>query len=722
MASLPVRIGGNTVTIQVMSSGIGAALAINRSAAADAAAAQSSAGAAETAKTATETARDQAAASATSAGAAAAQSVAAKNIALAAQTAAETAQDGAEAQLALVVDAGNDALADINGAADDALSDIEDAAAALFYADTAAGLAAVSEGGFFKVIVDGRIITYQDVAGVAVERSVAPKKADVDVVQERTFGQVKTDPVLIDGRYVQPTVLSFDLYVSAGVYLDTGGPYSPLDPDAGSMAVAEAAAAKVSPLVSVEPVEIGGRMVQPTALSFDLYVIAGFYTDTGAPYAAVAASSSARTERVYEAYAGAPAALPTKLGFEAYGQSNSNGSYSSVVTDAAKYTGRVLTFNGGVKADPDNPGTTMTGTEDLLENSDVVPNNSAPGATGPGGETIVSGASYGFLDRAYRRLGGPLSSLPLIFGHTSGMGGANIATLSVSGASQDQWYDRFTTSVQEAFDVNGAGFAIGAVLFNHGEANQGITTQASYQASLRALYNQMIASVIGITGQTFDPIMVVAQKAWAADVAVGVVRPGGGSAVVEQASVTLAAVAEQGEGIFCAYPDYCIPMDEGDIHYSGVGTRIAGEYDARCIERVLVRKQDWRGLSVRSAWSIGTTLYIRLDPSVAPVVLDYSGGVVDQSGFALEDGSGDLPLSAVSVCDDGETLQATMSRAISGTAELRYALDHQSFTTVDGPGGNVRDSDTETVSIDGGDYTLANWCFASITPVLVMEA
>ncbi|MFZ2770029.1 MAG: hypothetical protein WAZ50_02810, partial [Minisyncoccia bacterium] len=99
-----------------------------------------------------------------------------------------------DAELTQIAAAGDNELVDIGAAGGvqilaveaagtATIGDVEDAAAALFYASTAAGLAAVAEGGFFKVIVDGRIVTYQDVAGVAVEKASQPKTADVEAIE-----------------------------------------------------------------------------------------------------------------------------------------------------------------------------------------------------------------------------------------------------------------------------------------------------------------------------------------------------------------------------------------------------------------------------------------------------------------------------------------------------------------------------------------------------------
>lgn len=125
---------------------------------------------------------DAAAESAANAAAANATAQIAASLAAGARDSAQTAQTAAEAAAALAAAQ----LATVTAAGATAVANVDDAAAALFYADTAAGLAAVAEGGFFKVVVDGRINTYRDLSGVAVLQASTPSKADLDAAVARS--------------------------------------------------------------------------------------------------------------------------------------------------------------------------------------------------------------------------------------------------------------------------------------------------------------------------------------------------------------------------------------------------------------------------------------------------------------------------------------------------------------------------------------------------------
>lgn len=71
-------------------------------------------------------------------------------------------------------------IARIDAAAASGVADVDDAVAAQFYVDTTAGLAATAEGGFFKTRVNGRVVTWREVAGAAVEWVVSISSADAD--------------------------------------------------------------------------------------------------------------------------------------------------------------------------------------------------------------------------------------------------------------------------------------------------------------------------------------------------------------------------------------------------------------------------------------------------------------------------------------------------------------------------------------------------------------
>lgn len=456
-------------------------------------------------------------------------------------------------------------------------------------------------------------------------------------------------------------------------------------------------------------VTIDGREVQPTDLSFDLYVLQGFYIDDGSQYPTGEGFgvAAARIEREFDVYADAPSSFTQWVGFPIYGQSNARGyGYNTLFTTVASYAGRVLCFNGGPRADPLNPGSSMSSTKNLVE--DILD----LGIASSHGESPLSGLCYGFLENAFVETGIAINSRPVVLGHIPAIGGAAIDPLT-----DGTYYPRFTTSIDYMHTrAGGNTFSVACVVFDQGEANAGSTTQANYQTKLRTLYDQIVASVNSETSQTFPPIMLVKQLSWSAQ---PTALTGAGGANTYPAGVCLATAAEQGDGIFVAFPDYMMPFLDG-IHRTAVGNVLAGRMYARAASRILVEKKDWRGLEVSHAWIRGTQCFIKFDVPVQPLTLDYINvGVTTQAGFKLSDGSGNLPLTSQSVLN-GDTVVLELSRAVSGTPTLRYGLDYLpagSGMHPESAGGNLRDSDTETFSISGTDYTLANWLLAfSITP------
>lgn len=104
------------------------------------------------------------------------------------------------------------------------------------------------------------------------------------------------EPLIVNGRSLVPTAMSFDLQPIAGYWADNGEAY---DADVVQTKAAKALAARY---VEIDAITVGGRLVQPTLLSFDLQPMAGFYVDDGTPYppSASAAAGGMRIQAANE--------------------------------------------------------------------------------------------------------------------------------------------------------------------------------------------------------------------------------------------------------------------------------------------------------------------------------------------------------------------------------------------------------------------------------------
>ncbi|MFN4287570.1 MAG: GDSL-type esterase/lipase family protein [Brevundimonas sp.] len=101
----------------------------------------------------------------------------------AAGDAAMTALDAATAaQIDAIEISGGGQVAAVAAAGASAVADVDDALTAQFFPDVAAGEAGTSPGDFFRVITDGRIRYYENVAGTGTLRAETYKKADVDAL------------------------------------------------------------------------------------------------------------------------------------------------------------------------------------------------------------------------------------------------------------------------------------------------------------------------------------------------------------------------------------------------------------------------------------------------------------------------------------------------------------------------------------------------------------
>lgn len=136
----------------------------------------------------------------------------------------------------------------------------------------------------------------------ALEAAVADLTARVRMAERQLSSSA---PVLVDGRLLQPTAVSYDLYVLAGHWLDTGEAFIPaLGPIANRIADHDAKLAQWS--FDVPAITVGGRLLQPLSLSYDLRVLTGIWLDTGELFApmietrldAIEAKADAAAEKV----------------------------------------------------------------------------------------------------------------------------------------------------------------------------------------------------------------------------------------------------------------------------------------------------------------------------------------------------------------------------------------------------------------------------------------
>lgn len=149
------------------------------------------------------------------------------------------------------------------------------------YTTEALGRAAVADNASFLVVGSGDIaaIEYRRVdANTSVQLASYPSAAVVDAIKKAAVGSVQAPVVTIGGRPVQPITLSFDLYVLTGTYVDTGETYDALAPSVTRLASLSAFT------FNLPPIQFNGRTLQPLEYSFDLYITRGIFLDTGEVY------------------------------------------------------------------------------------------------------------------------------------------------------------------------------------------------------------------------------------------------------------------------------------------------------------------------------------------------------------------------------------------------------------------------------------------------------
>jgi hypothetical protein len=159
-------------------------------------------------------------------------------------------------------------------------------------------------------------------------------------------------------------------------------------------------------------------------------------------------------------------------------------------------------------------------------------------------------------------------------------------------------------------------------------------------------------------------------------------------------------------------PKYNLPYVDG-LHVSNHGQRWLGEYFGKVLKQILINKQTWRPLEVRSLSLNGSVITAEFHVPVTPLVLD-TQSVTNPGNYGFEywDNSGSTPTIQRVAIASATALTITLSTPPAPGAEkhLRYAWTGQPGAwagPTSGPRGNLRDSDP-TQSPNG--YKLYNWC------------
>ncbi|WP_025095792.1 sialate O-acetylesterase [Acinetobacter soli] len=284
----------------------------------------------------------------------------------------------------------------------------------------------------------------------------------------------------------------------------------------------------------------------------------------------------------------------------------------------------------------------------------------------------------------------------VIFSSTAGIGGAPISLLTKGAMGFDKVVDHVTS----ARNLVGSDYKMQALCWAGGETDahsSTVTPYSTYKTKFAQLQVDVTESVKAITGQDDEVLFITYQlssytRTWK-DVALAQLH-----------------LVQENDKFSLSTPMYHMPYDDG-VHLTGVGYKWLGAYFGRAYKQRVVdnRKPDF--LNPKIAYINGSVITINFDVPTLPLVLDTTTlAATTDHGFKILEDSAAVPISQIEVI--GSTVKITVNKVLTGNVAVRYALDYMGtgLTMGSGASGNLRDSTSETVVIQGVTKPLYHIC------------
>lgn len=345
----------------------------------------------------------------------------------------------------------------------------------------------------------------------------------------------------------------------------------------------------------------------------------------------------------------APFDFPERIAIANNGQSLANGDLSEPpLSDAQDYD--ILSYDSGASsAKPGFSSSTNNwsgGTADLIETT--VRWNGAADC----GETPLTAACKGFAERVWRASG----TMPPMFGHAPAVGGVAIASLAHGGTWWWLWRDQIVEAARIAEEDLEETIAELAMFFIHGPANVNAgTAGATYKAALindLVLYNNSVCR--WLLNQRSPLFTMLVQSAYKVVTNAGVIAQAQWDACEE-----------------CAILDYVtndfhLPHVGDGIHLTNLGSDIMAAYlDRALYQRLYLGRAPDKITPMRPYFKDGFYYWPATIPNRAHPLVFTADWTTTQRGFAVIDGGGNVPLSSVTIDDDGSETGIAVIKAAS---------------------------------------------------------
>lgn len=367
--------------------------------------------------------------------------------------------------------------------------------------------------------------------------------------------------------------------------------------------------------------------------------------------------------------------------FISYGQSLSLGVQGRPIISTTQPF-RNVKFVGGVRGNGDFSSTTPL-IEDLINLQ--VPSHS-------GGETPCSGTANYASILAWKLSGiNPQSSI--ILASAPGRGARQITELNKGSEQYDQYLLEHITGgklLNESYALQAIGWLQGETDLDLGH------TYETY----KPLYDQIIKDINNdarsISGQEFDVAFISYQLSY--------------KTLISNAVSRTQFDAFKDRRAYLSCPMYRFTPNTDRIHTTNVMYKLIGAYQGRVYHQIVVEKRSPDWLEPISATISGDVVSVKFSVPTMPIMFNVDDLPITQDyGFAVVDVSGNKATISEIVAS-GDSVFITLPAGFEASF-VRYGYDYApAVNFVSASGGNLTDSTSEEVSIDGAKYKMFHCC------------
>ncbi len=287
-----------------------------------------------------------------------------------------------------------------------------------------------------------------------------------------------------------------------------------------------------------------------------------------------------------------------------------------------------------------------------------------------------------------------------------GLGSQTIAALSKGTAPYTKLLAQVSGGHTTAAAA-GLSYIMQALTWAQGEADTSAgTLYATYKAALKQLRSDIDADVKAVSGQTQNVPLITYQVA--SHKHYGVAYP--------QIALAQLDAAIEDANIHACCPMYIFEYNTDFVHLPGWSYKWLGAYYGLVYKRVVIDGLTWDVVRPLSFTVRGSAIYIKFHVPAPPLKWDVQQVLQnDGYGFNLFDGAGNpVTLTGLPAIIANDTVKIIASAPVVAGMKLQYAFYGTGTTgRLDGPRGNLRDSQGDNLVFDGGGLMkrMDNWCF-----------